>query len=150
MVLLTLSYFGLGYVAFIFFTWLFKHLSSVRRLDIKASALYAILPFIAMSLGSWLGGVIGDRLTRRSGKRIGRCGVAGVSLLFASVFVALATQVADARLAAVALASGAGALKGLSGASVSGHPLTEAVDINTQQSEMRRLIMLKLNKPKRC
>lgn len=108
--LLTLSYFGFGYVAFIFFTWLFKYLSSVRGLDLKASALYAILPFIAMSLGSWLGGVLGDRLTRRFGKRIGRCGVAGGSLLLASVFVALATQVADARLAAVVLAGGAGAL----------------------------------------
>lgn len=108
--LLTLSYFSFGYVAFIFFTWLFKYLSSVRGLDLKASALYAILPFIAMSLGSWLGGVLGDRLTRRFGKRIGRCGVAGVSLLMASIFVALATQVADARLAAVVLAGGAGAL----------------------------------------
>ena len=108
--LLTLSYFTFGYVAFIFFSWFFTYLSVVRGLDLKSSALYAVLPFIAMSIGSWLGGVLADRLVKRFGKRVGRCGVGGVSLLFASIFVAAATQVADPRLAALVLAGGAGAL----------------------------------------
>jgi ACS family glucarate transporter-like MFS transporter len=109
-VLLTASYFCYGYVAYIFFTWFFKYLSEVRGLNLKSSALYATLPFIAMALASWLGGLTSDKLIGITGKRFARCGVAGLSLLAASIFVFIATQVADARIAALVLAGGAGAL----------------------------------------
>jgi ACS family glucarate transporter-like MFS transporter len=108
--MLTLSYFCYGYVAYIFFTWFFKYLSDVRGLNLKSSALYATLPFIAMALASWLGGLTSDKLVAPMGKRFARCGVAGLSMLAASIFVFIATQVADARVAAVVLAGGAGAL----------------------------------------
>lgn len=108
--LLTLSYFTYGYVAYIFFTWFFKYLSSVRGLDLKASAIYGMLPFLAMAVCSPLGGWIADRLTPRFGKRVGRCWTAAFALALSAVFVALATQVADARLASLFLAGGAGAL----------------------------------------
>jgi ACS family glucarate transporter-like MFS transporter len=107
---LTLSYFCYGYVAYIFFTWFFKYLNDVRGLNLKSSALYATLPFIAMALASSLGGLVSDRLVGVVGKRAARCGVAGISLLAASIFVWIATQVADARIAALVLAGGAGAL----------------------------------------
>jgi ACS family glucarate transporter-like MFS transporter len=107
---LTLSYFCFCYVAYIFFTWFFKYLSDVRGLNLKASALYTALPFIAMATGSSLGGLISDKILHIAGKRAARCGVAGVSLLAASIFVWIATQVADVRLAALVLAGGAGAL----------------------------------------
>jgi ACS family glucarate transporter-like MFS transporter len=108
--MLTLSYFCYGYVAYIFFTWFFKYLSEVRGLNLKSSALYATLPFIAMALASWGGGLASDKLVAVSGKRFARCGVAAFSMLTASVFVFAATQVTDARVAAVVLAGGAGAL----------------------------------------
>jgi len=108
--MLTLSYFCYGYVAYIFFTWFFKYLSDVRGLNLKSSALYATLPFIAMALASWLGGLTSDKLVSVWGKRAARCGVAAASMLTASIFVFVATQVADARVAAVVLAGGAGAL----------------------------------------
>lgn len=108
--LLTASYFCYGYVAYIFFTWFFKYLSDVRGLNLKSSALYATLPFIAMAVASSLGGYVSDKLIPRYGQRIARCGLAGVSMLAASGFVWWATQVADARLAAIVLAGGAGAL----------------------------------------
>ena len=107
---LTFSYFCFGYVAYIFFTWFFIYLSSVRGLDLKSSSYYGMLPFIAMATCSPLGGWIGDRLTRRYGKRLGRCGVAGASIAMAGLFLALGTQAADARLATIVLAGGAGAL----------------------------------------
>jgi ACS family glucarate transporter-like MFS transporter len=107
---LTLSYFCYGYVAYIFFTWFFKYLSEVRGLNLKSSALYATLPFVAMALASSLGGLTSDKLVKRVGKRVGRCGVAGASLFTASTFVWVATQVQDARVAALVLAGGAGAL----------------------------------------
>jgi MFS transporter, ACS family, glucarate transporter len=107
---LSLSYFTYGYVAYIFFSWFFIYLNTVRQLDLKSSSLYGMLPFIAMATCSPLGGVIGDRLTKRYGKRIGRCGLAGAGILLAAGFLALGTQAADARLATIVLAGGAGAL----------------------------------------
>jgi ACS family glucarate transporter-like MFS transporter len=107
---LTLSYSCYGYVAYMFFTWFFKYLSDVRGLNLKASALYATLPFIAMAIASSLGGLVSDRLLGLIGKRAARCGVASASLIVAGIFVWSATFVADMRLAAVVLAGGAGAL----------------------------------------
>lgn len=108
--LLTLAYFCFGYVAYIFFTWFFTYLSSVRGLDLKSSGMYGILPFIAMAIASPLSGYVSDKLSVRYGRRIGRCGPAALGMALAAVFVALATQVADARLAAVVLALGSGGL----------------------------------------
>jgi ACS family glucarate transporter-like MFS transporter len=107
---LSWSYFTYGYVAYIFFTWFFIYLNKVRGLDLKSSSYYGMLPFIAMAVCSPLGGWISDRLTGRYGKRVGRCGVAGVSIALAAAFIALATQAADPRLATFVLAGGAGAL----------------------------------------
>jgi MFS transporter, ACS family, glucarate transporter len=107
---LTFSYSCFGYVAYIFFTWFFIYLSSVRGLDLKSSSFYSMIPFIAMAIGSPLGGWIGDRMTRRYGKRVGRCGIAGLGLTLASLFLACGPLVSDARLATILLAGGAGAL----------------------------------------
>jgi ACS family glucarate transporter-like MFS transporter len=108
--LLALSYFCFGYVAYIFFTWFFTYLSTVRGLDLKSSGIYGMLPFIAMAIASSVGGYASDKLTARFGKRIGRCMPAAVGMALAGVFVAIATQVQDARLAAVVLALGSGSL----------------------------------------
>lgn len=107
---ITASYFGFVYVAYIFFTWFFTYLSVVRGLNLKASAAYSMLPFAAMAAGSSLGGWISDCLTRRYGKRGGRCFGASTATAVAAVFVGLGTHVGDARLASVVLAGGAGAL----------------------------------------
>jgi len=108
--LLALSYFTYGYVAYIFFTWFFKYLSGVRGLDLKSSGIYGMLPFIAMAIASPLGGWIADKLSASRGPRVGRCYTASTALAVAALFVALATQVVDARLATLFLAGGAGAL----------------------------------------
>jgi ACS family glucarate transporter-like MFS transporter len=108
--LLTASYFCYGYVAYIFFTWFFKYLADVRGLDLKVSALYGTLPFIAMAVASSMGGFISDKLIVRYGHRVARCGLAGLSMLAASGFVWWGAHVEDARVAAIVLAGGAGAL----------------------------------------
>ncbi len=110
MIFISLSYFSYGYIAYIFFTWFFIYLSRVRGLDLKSSAFYSMLPFLAMASCSPLGGWVADILTRRVGKRAGRCGVAVFGLALSAVFIALATQVESARLASIVLAGGAGAL----------------------------------------
>jgi ACS family glucarate transporter-like MFS transporter len=104
------SYFCYGYTAYIFFSWFFIYLNTVRKLDLKSSAFYSMLPFLAMASGSAGGGWISDRLSRAYGKRIGRYIFAALSLAAAGLFVAGSTQVSSASLASFVLAGGAGAL----------------------------------------
>lgn len=108
--LVTLSYFCYGYVAWIFFAWFYRYLSEVRGLNLKASAFYGTLPFIAMAIACPLGGWVCDVATRRAGHRIGRCVIAGLAVALAGVFLAFGSKVDNARLASVVLAGGAGAL----------------------------------------
>ena len=107
---LSLSYFTFGYAAYIFFSWFFIYLSKVRSLDLKSSSFYGMLPFIAMAITSPLGGIISDKLSKRYGKRWGRCSVAGFSIALAAVFIAVGPRAEDARIASIILAGGAGAL----------------------------------------
>jgi ACS family glucarate transporter-like MFS transporter len=106
----TLSYFCYGYVAWIFFSWFYRYLAKVRGLDLKASAFYTMLPFLAMLVCCLLGGAINDLLTKRLGPRVGRCGLAAFAIAVAGIFIAFGSQVQSARLAAVVLAGGAGSL----------------------------------------
>jgi len=70
---MTLSYFTYGYVAWIFFSWFYIYLAEVRGLNLKTSALYSMLPFIAMTFGCLIGGAASDWLARHSSVRAGRC-----------------------------------------------------------------------------
>jgi len=106
----TVSYFCYGYVAWIFFSWFYRYLAKVRGLDLKSSAVYSMLPFLAMLLCCLLGGSINDRLTQWKGPRLGRCGLAAFAMALAGVFIAFGSQVQGVRLASVVLAGGAGAL----------------------------------------
>jgi ACS family glucarate transporter-like MFS transporter len=107
---ITVSYFCYGYVAWIFFTWFYRYLANVRGLNLKASAFYTMLPPVAMLVGSLLGGAVNDRLSKRLGPRVGRCGPAVFAMAAAGIFIAFGSQVQSARLASVVLAGGAGAL----------------------------------------
>ena len=106
----TVSYFCYGYVAWIFFSWFYRYLAKVRGLDLKASAFYSMLPFLAMLVCCLVGGTVNDRLTKWRGPRLGRCGVAAVGMAVAGIFIAFGSQVQGVRLASVVLAGGAGAL----------------------------------------
>jgi len=88
----------------------FKYLKDVRGLDLKASAFYSMLPFLAITVCSPVGGWVSDLLTRRLGPRAGRCGLAVACLTGAAVFIALGTQAHSVELASVFLAIGIGTL----------------------------------------
>jgi ACS family glucarate transporter-like MFS transporter len=106
----TVSYFCYGYVAWIFFSWFYRYLAKVRGLDLKTSAFYSMLQFLAMLVSCLVGGVINDRLTKWKGPRLGRCLLAAFAIALAGVFIALGSQVKSARLASIVLAGGAGVL----------------------------------------
>ena len=63
----TVSYFCYGYVAWIFFSWFYRYLAKVRGLDLKASAFYTMLPFLAMLVCCLLGGT-----TQRPAHKVAR------------------------------------------------------------------------------
>ena len=107
---LTLSYFTFGYVAWIFFAWFYIYLAQERNLDLKASAVYSMFPFLGMTICSPLGGVANDCISRRFGLRWGRCGVGVASLFTAAILLWFGPVVSSTQLASLILAGGAGIL----------------------------------------
>lgn len=107
---LTFSYFTYGYAVYIFFSWFFIYLNTVRGLDLKQSSYYTMLPFIAMAACSPVGGWLSDVITRSLGKRAGRCILAAVSMMLCAVFLVAGTQVKSVPFAVIVLAGGGGAL----------------------------------------
>ena len=107
---LTASYFTYGYVAWIYFSWFYIYLNQVRSLNLKASAVYSMFPFIAMTLGSLLGGVASDWLARHTSIRAGRCLLPAFALGCTAVLLIAGSRAHDARVASAVLACGAGAL----------------------------------------
>jgi ACS family glucarate transporter-like MFS transporter len=107
---LMVGYFSFGYVAWIFFSWFFLYMAQVRGFDLKASARFAMLPFLSMTICCLAGGVLSDRLTRVYGLRIGRCGLASVAMLVTAMFLVLGARIHSPQAAGVILAGGAGAL----------------------------------------
>jgi len=106
----TISYFTYGYVAWIFFNWFYIYLAEVRGLNLKASALYSMLPFIAMAICSPLGGFISDAIAKSKGPRAGRGGVAVFAMILAAFFLVIGSRAQNTQVAIFVLAGGAGAL----------------------------------------
>jgi ACS family glucarate transporter-like MFS transporter len=106
----TASYFTYGYVSWIFFSWFYIYLTEVRGLSLRSSAVLSMFPFIAMSLGSLLGGVSSDWLARHVSQRVGRCFLPAFALFLTAVLLATGSRVHQAQSASLVLACGAGAL----------------------------------------
>lgn len=104
------AYIGFCYVAFIFHTWFFIYLKDGRGLDLKSSALLAMLPFIAMTSCSLLGGVFSDWLVKHRGQYVGRSLYGAATLLATAIFLVIGSQVQNTTLAVLVLAGGAGAV----------------------------------------
>jgi ACS family glucarate transporter-like MFS transporter len=107
---MTLSYFTFGYVAWIFFSWFFIYMAQVRGLNLKASAFVSMIPFLAMTVCCLAGGLISDALSKKLGRRRGRCGIAVVALALTGLFLIVGAQVRGPYAASLILAGGAGAL----------------------------------------
>jgi ACS family glucarate transporter-like MFS transporter len=107
---LSLSYFSFGYVAWIFFAWFYIYMATVRGLNLKSSAAYSVLPFVAMTIGCLLGGVVSDWVVARYGLRAGRCLLPGVALVATAALLLAGSNAHQARTAAFVLALGAGVL----------------------------------------
>jgi ACS family glucarate transporter-like MFS transporter len=69
--LLTLSYFCMNYVFYIFFNWFFIYLVDVREFDILEGGYLAAAPWMVGAVGATVGGLVCDRLSKRIGIRLG-------------------------------------------------------------------------------
>jgi len=107
---LTSSYFAYGYVAWIFFAWFYIYMAQVRGLNLKASAAFSMLPFIAMTIGSLGGGVVGDGIAARFGLRMGRCLLPALSFACTAILLVVGSRVHSAVACGLILACGAGVL----------------------------------------
>lgn len=107
---ITLSYFSYGYVAWIFFSWFYIYLAEARGLNLKASAVLAMVPFLAMAVTCPIGGFLNDFFTLRRGPRVGRCGLAAFAMALTAVFLVIGSRAASAHVASLVLAGGAGSL----------------------------------------
>jgi len=107
---LTASYFSFGYVAWLFISWFYIYMAQARGVNLKTSAVYTMLPFLAMTAGCLMGGVVSDWIVSHYGLRPGRCVLPGIALALTAVLLVLGSRVESAAMAAVVLACGAGVL----------------------------------------
>ncbi|HKY18801.1 MAG TPA: MFS transporter, partial [Rhizomicrobium sp.] len=105
-----IAYAAYGYVAFIFLNWFFIYLVEARGIDLKKSALLAMLPFISMTVCCLIGGVVSDWLVKHKGQYVGRSLYGAFTLLLTGGFLVVGAQVQNSTLAVLVLAGGAGAL----------------------------------------
>lgn len=107
---ITASYFSFGYVAWLFISWFYIYMAQARGVNLKTSAVYTMLPFLAMTVGCLGGGVVSDWIVARKGLRQGRCLLPGIALALTALLLVLGSRVESAAMAAVVLACGAGVL----------------------------------------
>jgi ACS family glucarate transporter-like MFS transporter len=95
------SYFTQSYGFYFFITWLPTYLENVRGFTSTMLGVMAGLPLMMSAAADLFGGLTTDWVTKRFGLRAGRCGVGGVSLLFASVLLITGTATQQHILAVV-------------------------------------------------
>lgn len=87
--LLTVSYFCMNYVFYIFFNWFFIYLVDVREFEILEGGYFAAAPWMVGAVAASVGGLLCDRLCKRIGPRWG-CripGIVGLSLVAGLLFL---------------------------------------------------------------
>lgn len=105
---LSLSYFLMGYVLYVFVFWFFLYLVDARGFGIVEGGLVASLPFLTAAVLSPIGGTVSDRGTARWGARWGRRipGMVGPSLAGACLWYGVRTESLYLAIAALALSFG--------------------------------------------
>jgi ACS family glucarate transporter-like MFS transporter len=106
--LITVSYFCMNYVFYIFFNWFFIYLIEVRDFAILEGGWLNAAPWIAGSVGAVAGGLACDRLCDRIGPRWGCRIPALIGLLLAGTLVLLGAIAANPYAAVALLALGFG------------------------------------------
>lgn len=86
-ILLTISYFCMNYVFYLFFNWFFYYLVQVRDFSAQDAGILTSAQWILGALGATAGGFLCDWLSKRFGLRWGPRWLAIPSLLLCAVFL---------------------------------------------------------------
>ena len=102
--LVTFVDFCYGWSLWVYLTWLPSYLKEARGFDLKQLALFTALPLMAGVVGDTLGGVLSDRIYKRTGNlRLARGAILFVGLAGSLMFIAPMTFTADAVNAVILL-----------------------------------------------
>lgn len=100
-------YFCYGWTLWLFLSWIPQYFLHRYALDLKESALFASSVFFAGVVGDMLGGLLSDRIYRKTGSlRIARSGMVTACMALAAVSIMPILFVHDRALSIVCLASG--------------------------------------------
>ncbi len=99
--------FYLSALVYVYYSWFFLYLTEVRGVNLKESAILTTTPFIALTLGSFAGGYITDRLTLALGRLKGRILFTASSMSLAGLFIILGSTAASPLQAVLYLSLGA-------------------------------------------
>ncbi len=114
---LCLAYFTQTYGFYFFITWLPTYLEKSRGFTSTTLGVMAGMPLVMSAVADLGGGVTTDWATKKFGLRVGRCGVAGICFLFASVLLIIGTATQHNITAVVLISLGLAASNFLLGAS---------------------------------
>jgi ACS family glucarate transporter-like MFS transporter len=95
--LLTISYFCMNYVFYLFFTWFFFYLVDVREFPNEHAGYFTSAQWMLGAIGATAGGFLCDSMIRKHGFRFGPRYLAGGSLVLCGIFLfvgAISTNVA--------------------------------------------------------
>lgn len=101
--LLTLSYFCMQYVFYLFFSWFFYYLVEVREFANQQAGLFVSAQWIVGAIAGLGGGILTDVATRRRGIRRGPRDLAVTSLLLCAVTLMVGAVSSNATLVIVML-----------------------------------------------
>ncbi len=102
------SYFCEAYPNYIFYTWFFKYLVSVRGLTLAQGSFATAAPFLAIVVLAPVGGWVSDRAVARHGKRRGRQAAAFAGMTVSAGLLATGAHTVSnpAAIALLAIAAG--------------------------------------------
>lgn len=102
----TLVDFCYGWTLWVFLTWLPSYLKDARGFNLKEMAIFTALPLLAGVVGDTLGGIVSDRLYKRTGNlRLARVSVLFVGMVGALIFMVPMISVANAMTAVLLLSA---------------------------------------------
>jgi MFS transporter, ACS family, glucarate transporter len=102
---IAVMYFPNSFVFYFCITWLPTYLRESHGLADQTLVFFSGLPLVLSVLGDLSGGLVTDKMTKRFGARIGRCGVGGVSYLIAALALFLVTRTTNGVLAGSLIAA---------------------------------------------
>lgn len=85
--LLTVGYFCMNYVFYLFFNWFFFYLVDVKGFSAEEAGLLTAAQWILGAIGATVGGFVCDLLTRRLGVRLGTRYLAMTALILSAIFL---------------------------------------------------------------